>query len=209
MSSPPPESPEFPTSDAELVDEDATVPDSETELPRGCSEQLLLVCLSALVGLPAGAVTGLLIAVPFWLLSGEPFVLALCSGFFGLAGGLYAAGMTLTAALQQRLQQQDAHLPDRPGVPAAVGAAALLALFVSPLAGFLGSLFAPHRAGRGRRALFGAAAGGLIGALFALLVWLILPPLGPQALSLLELALCLAGGFTLIGGLCGLCSTDW
>lgn len=193
----------------EAASETAGDTDAEPEFPRGCAEQLLLACLSALVGLLAGGITGLVIAVPFWLLAGEPLVLLLCGGFFGIAGGLYVLGLTLTAALRQQLQQQDAHLPDRPGVPAAAGCAALLGVLVPPLAALLGALFSPHRAGRRRRMLFGAAAGGLIGTLFALAVWLILPPAGPQALSLLELAVGLAGGMALIGGLCGLCSTDW
>jgi hypothetical protein len=202
---------DFEPPDSRADDADAFLPpeDSDAELPGGCSDQLLLVCLSALMGALGGAATGLIIAVPFWLLSGEPFILALCGGFFGIGGGLYLAGLTLTAALRQRLQLQDAHRPDRPGVPALAQAAALLSVCWSPLAGFLGALFSPHRAGRSRRTLFGAAAGGLIGSLFALLVWRILPPLGPQALSLLELTLCLAGGCALGGGLCGLCSTDW
>lgn len=183
--------------------------EDEPELPRGCSEQLLLVCLSALVGMLGGAVTGLVIALPFWLLSGEAFVLILCGGFFGLAGGLYVMGLTLTAALRQRLQEQDAHLPDNPGSPALASLAALATVSISPFAEFVGSLISPHRGGRRRRTLFGAATGGLIGTLFALAVWLILPPAGPQALTLSELALFLAGGFMLIGALCGLCSTDW
>lgn len=144
-----------------------------------------------------------------WFVSGSMDLWWLCLGGGVLFGVLFGVGDAVAHRLQTVLRRGDGDPDDEPGSESGFVIGQLASIVFGPLGLLLGSLSSPHKPGRGRRAAFGTACGGLIGTLFAAAVSQVARPQGAQALTPLETILWFVPVFMGVGLIAGLCSTDW
>jgi hypothetical protein len=145
----------------------------------------------------------------FWLGQRDPATAGALAGLIGLFAVLLWSGLMLGTPLGDGLRAENPPEAVMRPRPFASDLPWYIRLMVPVSAEAISSLATKGVRGRGRRAQFGAAFLGLIGTLLGVVIYFIAPNPKPNALSLTDMIVVLAGTFAVIGALAGYCSTGW